>query len=229
MNLTDEIIIREKPVSGYRDVWEAMIRFNGERDVSTMDEIWCLQHKQVFTLGMAGDPKHIIHTSDIPVINSDRGGQVTYHAPGQLIVYLLLDLKRKQLMVKKLVNLLEQSVIDFCHLKNIDAERQQGAPGIYVNGKKLAALGIRVKHGCSYHGLALNVDMDLVPYRYINPCGYAGLEVTQLKDLGCQLNVDDTAKSLIPCLLQNLGYKKIFNENSHEHLMIENQKIVAAL
>lgn len=226
--MNQEIIIRNLLMTDYQMAWDAMMRFNRQRDTATPDEIWCLEHPPVYTLGMAGKREHILRTSTIPIINSDRGGQVTYHGPGQLIVYLLLDLHRKQLRIKKLVTLIEQSIIDFCRLNDIDAERRTGAPGVYVAGQKLAALGIRVKKGCCYHGLALNVDMDLHPYNNINPCGYAGLQVTQLKDLGCELTLFDTAKLLLPCLLQNLGYTSQSTDNNNLRVLQNEPAIVTA-
>jgi lipoate-protein ligase B len=183
-----------------------MTEFTRLRNRQTDDEIWCLQHPPVFTLGMAGNENHILQSGDIRVIRSDRGGQVTYHGPGQLVVYLLLDLNRMGMPVKRYVNLLEESLIDMCHAVNIKAARKAGAPGVYVNDGKIAALGVRVKRGCSYHGLALNVDMDLEPFQRINPCGYPGLEVTQLKDTGCSYTVNEAFDMLLPHLLKQLGY-----------------------
>jgi len=183
-----------------------MVRYTRERDENSPDEIWCLQHPPVFTLGLAGKEEHILAAGDIPIIRTDRGGQVTYHGPGQMVVYLLLDLQRKGLTIKRYVALLEQALIDMCAFLGIKAIRMAGAPGVYVSGKKIAALGIRVKRGCSYHGLALNVDMDLAPFRYINPCGFPGLEVTQLKAQGCLLDINATFTTLLPYLLKQLGF-----------------------
>lgn len=183
-----------------------MVRFTRERDEHSPDEIWCLQHLPVFTLGLGGKEEHILAAGDIPIIRTDRGGQVTYHGPGQLVVYLLLDLQRQGLTIKHYVALLEQALIDMCASLGIIAVRKAGAPGVYVSGKKIAALGIRVKRGCSYHGLALNVDMDLAPFQRINPCGYPGLEVTQLKAQGCLLDINASFTRLLPYLLKQLGY-----------------------
>jgi len=183
-----------------------MTGFTDQRNIDTPDELWCLEHPPVFTLGLAGKQEHILQAGNIPVIQTDRGGQVTYHGPGQLVVYLLLDLRRKGITVKKFVYQLEQAVINMCDSLNIGAERKSGAPGVYVAGKKIAALGIRVRRGCSYHGLALNVDMDLAPYLQINPCGYPDLQVTQLNDLGCGMNINETFDCLLPYLMDNLGY-----------------------
>lgn len=160
-----------------------MQSFTAARTPDTPDEIWVLQHPSVFTLGQAGKPEHLLTDIDIPVVRIDRGGQITYHGPGQLVAYLLLDLRRRNIKVRELVRLMEQAVIDLLTAADIPAERIAGAPGVYVAGAKIAALGLRVKNGCSYHGLALNVDMDLAPYAAINPCGYAGMCVTQLRDL----------------------------------------------
>jgi lipoyl(octanoyl) transferase len=148
----------------------------------TTDEIWIVEHHPVFTLGQAGDPAHVLDAREIPVVPTDRGGQVTYHGPGQLILYVMHDLRRAGLGVRQFVRLLEQSVIDTLAVRGIAAGRVSGAPGVYIEGRKLAALGVRVRNGCSYHGLAINVDMDLNPFTLINPCGYAGLEVTQLSE-----------------------------------------------
>lgn len=168
----------------YLPTWEAMKAFTAARGPETADELWLVEHPPVYTLGQAGKPEHLLRPTDIPVVNIDRGGQVTYHGPGQIIAYLLLDLKRRGIGVKELVNRMEQAVIDLLAGYGIAAERREKAPGVYVNGAKIAALGLRIKNGCCYHGLALNVDMDLSPYQAINPCGYAGLAVTQTRDQG---------------------------------------------
>jgi lipoyl(octanoyl) transferase len=175
--------IRELGLSDYVPTWQAMRDFTQQRTPTTPDEIWYLQHPPVFTLGLNGKPEHLLTPGDIPVIKIDRGGQVTYHGPGQLVVYLLLDLHRRHNGVKQLVQQMEQAVIDLLAEYQLTGERIAGAPGIYVNGSKIAALGLRIRRGLSYHGLALNVDMDLGPFRRINPCGYAGMPVTQLADL----------------------------------------------
>lgn len=158
--------------------------FTEQRTAATADELWFLEHPPVFTLGRNGKEEHLLDPGTIPVIRVDRGGQVTYHGPGQLVVYTLLDLRRRQLGVQSLVNRLEQAVIDLLAAQAVPAHRRAGAPGVYVEGRKIAALGLRVRRGCSFHGLSLNVDMDLAPFARINPCGYRDLEVTQLADLG---------------------------------------------
>ena len=170
--------------------------FTDSRHANTPDEIWFLQHPPVFTLGRNGKQEYLHNTGDIPVINVDRGGQVTYHGPGQLIVYPLLNIKRRQLGVQSLVRILEQSVIDLLSDYSLDAQRREKAPGVYVNNRKLAALGLRIRKGCSFHGLSLNVDMDLSPFSMIDPCGYSGLEVTQLKDLGIDASMETVSSRL---------------------------------
>jgi lipoyl(octanoyl) transferase len=168
-----------------------MQAFTDTRTAASPDELWLLQHPPVFTLGRNGKTEHLLqHTGDIPVIHVDRGGQVTYHGPGQLVAYPLLDLKRRRLGIQSLVRILEQSVINLLADYSIRAGRRDKAPGVYVDGRKLAALGLRVRRGCCYHGLSLNVDMDLSPFSMINPCGFAGLEVTRLTDLGIDVPLD---------------------------------------
>ena len=184
--------------------WRAMQTFTAKRTGNTPDEIWLLQHAAVFTLGLAGKREHLLCESAIPVIAIDRGGQVTYHGPGQLVVYLLLDLKRRGYGVRELVNRMEQAIIDLLAGYGIPATRRAKAPGVYVADAKIAALGLRIKHGMSYHGLALNVDMDLTPFSYINPCGYEGLEVTQLSALGIDRSLDAIACELAEILENTL-------------------------
>ena len=178
--------------------------FTERRNPLTPDEVWLLQHPPVYTLGLGGKPEHILDAGAIPVIKCDRGGQVTYHGPGQLVVYLLLDLKRLNLGVKSLVKQTEQALIDLLADYGIEAQRRTGAPGVYVGEAKIAALGFRIRRGGCYHGLALNVDMDLAPFRRINPCGYAGLEVTRLKDWGVKDDVETVGEALLPHLLRTL-------------------------
>lgn len=168
----------------YEPTWRAMQDFTTVRDDNTPDELWVLEHPSVFTQGQAGKPEHLLRTTNIPVIPIDRGGQITYHGPGQVVIYVLVDLKRRGYGVKELVSRMEQAVIDLLAESGVLAERQAGAPGVYAGGAKIAALGLRIKQGRSYHGLALNVDMDLSPFALINPCGYPGMNVTQTHDLG---------------------------------------------
>lgn len=177
-------ITRELGRQSYEPVWRAMQRFTDVRDENTLDELWVVEHDPVFTLGQAGKPEHVLAAGDIPVIHVDRGGQVTYHGPGQIVVYPLLDLKRRKLGVREYVHRIEQALIDTLGEWNIQAERRDGAPGVYVADAKVAALGIRVRRGCTFHGLAFNIGMDLEPFHRINPCGYQGLRVTSMGDLG---------------------------------------------
>ncbi len=195
------LILRRLGQVDYAPTLAAMQDFTARRTGDSPDELWLLEHPPVFTLGQAGRREHLLQDVGIPVLGIDRGGQVTYHGPGQVVVYLLLDLKRRGYGVKELVRRMEQAVIDLLATAAIPGERLAGAPGVYVAGAKIAALGLRVKGGCTYHGLALNVDMDLSPFQAINPCGHAGMAVTQLRDLGWGLGPEDTAEAL----LQRLG------------------------
>ena len=188
----------------YEPTWRAMQRFVDERNAETPDEIWFLEHPPVFTLGMNGRREHVLAAGDIPLIDIDRGGQVTYHGPGQLVVYPLVDLRRLGIGVRQFVVALEDAIIATVAKWGIHAEGKRDAPGVYVGGRKLASLGLRIRRGSSYHGLALNVEMDLEPFRRINPCGYAGLEVTQLVDLGGPAELDAVAKALAPELCRTL-------------------------
>ena len=184
----------------YEPTWRAMQRFTAERGESTPDEIWFLEHRPVFTLGVNASRRHLLAPGDVPVVQVDRGGQVTYHGPGQLVVYPLLDLKRLRLGVRELVTALERAVIELAAVSGIEAECRRGAPGVYVAGRKLASVGVRVSRGGSYHGLALNVALDLEPFGRINPCGYEGLRMTQLRELGGPDSVPACADALEPHL-----------------------------
>ncbi len=188
----------------YEPTWRAMQAFTAARAIDTPDEIWLTEHPPVFTQGMAGKAEHVLRDIGIPVVKIDRGGQVTFHGPGQLVVYVLIDLRRRRYKVKELVTRLEQAVIDLLADYGVCGERRSGAPGVYVGAAKVSALGLRVKNGCTYHGLALNVDMNLAPYAAINPCGYAGLAVTQLRDLCGQGKLEDVGEALLPHLRQQL-------------------------
>lgn len=181
--------------------------FTDSRDKDTADELWFLQHPPVYTLGKNGKPEHILSAQDIPVVNADRGGQVTYHGPGQIVVYTLLDLNRLKLGVRELVTIIEQSIVDLLAGYDVESCARREAPGVYVNNAKIAALGLRVRKGCSFHGLALNVDMDLEPFSRINPCGYEGLEVTQLKNFIKDVEIKDVVDGLQQQLLKNLRYE----------------------
>jgi lipoyl(octanoyl) transferase len=188
----------------YELTWRAMQRFTDERDAATADELWLLEHPPVFTLGMNADPAHVLGADGIPVVRVDRGGQVTYHGPGQLVAYALWDLRRAQIGVRELVTALELAVIHYVASFGIEAVARRDAPGVYVNGAKLASVGIRVRRGASYHGLALNVSMGLEPFGRINPCGYPGLSVTQLAALGGPQDVREVARGFGPVLLAGL-------------------------
>ena len=189
----------------YQPTVLAMQRFTAERTAETEDEIWLLEHPPVYTLGLAADRAHLLVPGDIPVVQTDRGGQVTYHGPGQLVIYPLVDVRRLDLSVRALVMLLEQVVIDYVAGYGIAARGRRDAPGVYVDGRKLASLGLRIRRGATYHGLAFNVNMDLAPFSLINPCGIAGLEVTQLADLGGPATVEQVADELAPLLSDALG------------------------
>jgi lipoyl(octanoyl) transferase len=193
----------------YEPTWHAMEMFTLERGPETPDEIWFLEHPPVFTLGMAGKMEHVLAPGDIPLVHIDRGGQVTYHGPGQLVVYPLLDLRRLKLGVRALVEALENSVIDTLEGYGIQARNRRDAPGVYVDARKVCSIGIRVRRGCSYHGIAFNVAMDLEPFQRINPCGYAGLEMTQVSALGGPASVQQVAADLAPALLERLGYNDV--------------------
>lgn len=188
----------------YEPTWQAMLDFTVNRTAETPDEIWLVEHAPVFTLGQAGKPEHLLNDVGIPVVKIDRGGQITYHGPGQVVIYLLLDLPRLKIKVRELVTAIEQAVIDFLADYGVTAERRSGAPGVYVGEAKVAALGLKIKNGCSYHGLSLNVDMDLAPFDAINPCGYAGLKVVQTKDLGVPLDPAAAGERLCEFLQQQL-------------------------
>lgn len=189
----------------YEPAWQAMQAFTAARNAATPDEFWLLQHPPVYTVGLAGREEHLLETGGIPVVRIDRGGQVTYHGPGQAVLYVLLDLTRRGISVRRLVWLFEAALIDFLAGHGIAGERRDGAPGVYVAGAKIAALGLRVKHGRCYHGISLNVDMDLAPFRGINPCGYPGLAVTQMRDLGVRLSLEDAGAGLARALAARLA------------------------
>jgi lipoyl(octanoyl) transferase len=195
------LIVRRAGCVPYERAYDDMRRFTAARDGATPDELWLLQHPPVYTLGQAARPEHVLRPNGIPVVRVDRGGQVTYHGPGQVVVYVLVDLGRRGLTVKRLVSLLEEGVLDVLAAHGVRGERRAGAPGVYVAGAKIAALGLRVRRGSCYHGLALNVDLDLGPFRDINPCGYEGLAVTRLADLGVGLAPDAAADALAAALV----------------------------
>jgi len=209
------IKVRSKGLQDYLITWEEMKSFTENRDSDTLDELWTLEHNSVFTQGLSGKPEHLLKATQIPIIQSDRGGQITYHAPGQLIIYCLIDIKRLGIGIKKMVSIIEQSLIELLSSYDITAHTLKGAPGVYVNDSKIAALGLKVKHGRTYHGLSLNIDMDLSPYTLINPCGYSDLKVTQMRNLTNNiLNISDIQHELSEHLIdsvaktQNLSLKR---------------------
>lgn len=195
------VLVRRLGLVDYLPTFQAMQAFTEARTADTPDEIWLLEHAPVFTQGMNGKAEHLLAPGEIPVVQVDRGGQVTYHGPGQLVVYLLLDLRRRKLGVRQVVSAMEQAVIALLDDYGIAAEARPEAPGVYVEGNKIAALGLRVRRGCSYHGLSLNIDMELEPFSRINPCGYQGLGVTQLRALG----INDALEEIAERLLGKLG------------------------
>ena len=206
--MSQTLIVRRLGCQAYQPVLDAMRGFSERRDGNSVDEFWVLEHEPVFTLGQAGKPEHVLAAGDIPVIRVERGGQVTYHGPGQIVGYPMIDLRRLGIGVREMVQRIEQALIDTLAHWNIGAERQPGAPGVYVGGAKIAALGLRIRRGCTFHGLAFNVAMDLEPFQRINPCGYQGLRVTQMSDLGGPGSVDAVADSLLEELAAQLGLQR---------------------
>jgi lipoyl(octanoyl) transferase len=202
-----ELVVRHLGLAEYLPTLEAMRSFTAERDEQTADEIWLLQHPRVFTQGQAGKAEHLLAPGDIPVVQVERGGQVTYHGPGQLVAYLMLNLRRQKLGVRELVTAMENALVDVLASYGVEAAPKADAPGVYVAGDKIASLGLRVRNGCSFHGLALNVDMDMSPFQRINPCGYAGLKMIQLKDLlEAPPSLDEVGERLERALRERLGY-----------------------
>jgi lipoyl(octanoyl) transferase len=190
------VIVRSLGLTRYEDTYASMRAFNIARDESTTDEFWLTEHPPVYTLGLAGKPEHVLNARSIPLIQTDRGGQVTYHGPGQAVVYVLLDLRRREYGVKEVVRRIEQAIIDTLSEYDIRSERQAGMPGVYVNGAKIAALGLRVARHCTYHGLSLNVENDLAPFEGINPCGYPGLQSARTLDLGVAVKMHDIQQAV---------------------------------
>ncbi|MDR0716717.1 MAG: lipoyl(octanoyl) transferase LipB [Azoarcus sp.] len=197
--------VKRLGLADHASTLEAMRAFTVARGADTADEIWLLEHPPIFTLGLAGDPAHLLQNpDDIPLARIDRGGQITYHGPGQLVAYLLIDLPRRRLKVREFVRLMEEAMIATLADCGLRAERRRGAPGVYISGGKIGALGLRVKNGCSYHGLSLNVNLDLTPFSWINPCGYPGLETVRLADFGIDDSVDAVGERLLAHLLRLL-------------------------
>ena len=201
------VVVKRLGRVDYEPTFQAMRDFTASRTAETPDELWIVEHPPVYTLGQAGKPEHILRDLGIPLVKIDRGGQVTYHGPGQVVIYLLLDLSRLKIKVRELVTAIEQAVIDLLAEHGVAAERRDGAPGVYVGEAKIAALGLRIRNGCSYHGVSLNVDMDLSPFAAINPCGYAGLKVIQTKDFNIPLTAHEAGEQLSQHLLQQLDQK----------------------
>lgn len=203
---TDTLTVKWLGQQDYLSCWQAMQHFTQTRDIDTLDEIWLLEHAPVFTQGQNGKAEHLLNPGAIPVVQTDRGGQITYHGPGQLMIYVLIDLKRKKMNVREFVTHLEQSIIDLLLAYGIQAHAKREAPGIYVQERKIGSIGLRVKRGSTYHGIAFNVAMDLEPFTRINPCGFAKLEMTQFAELGGLKKIQETGEQLINYLMKNLGY-----------------------
>ncbi|EOD77280.1 Octanoate-[acyl-carrier-protein]-protein-N-octanoyltransferase [Grimontia indica] len=205
----NRLIIRQLGLRPYEPTWKDMHAFTDERNADTTDEIWLVEHEPVFTQGQAGKAEHLLATGDIPVVQSDRGGQVTYHGPGQQVAYFLIDLKRKKLGVRELVTSIENIVIDTLAHYGIESRARPDAPGVYVGNDKICSLGLRIRRGCSFHGLALNVNMDLSPFLRINPCGYEGMAMTQTVDLGGPASLTELYPVLVEKLTSHLGYDQV--------------------
>ncbi|WP_194437103.1 lipoyl(octanoyl) transferase LipB [Vibrio fluminensis] len=203
------LVVKHLGKQDYEPIWRAMHEFTNTRSDESRDEIWFVEHNPVFTQGQAGKAEHLLNTGDIPVVQSDRGGQVTYHGPGQLVVYFLINLRRKNIGVRDLVTHIENLVINTLKAYNIDSAARPDAPGVYVDNKKICSLGLRIRRGCSFHGLALNINMDMTPFLRINPCGYAGMEMVQVSQLGGPDNVDTVAEQLLKELVALLDYQQI--------------------
>lgn len=208
-NIEEHIVVRHLGLQDYEPVWKAMHQFTDDRNDETVDEIWLVEHNPVFTQGQAGKEEHLLSTGDIPVVKSDRGGQVTYHGPGQLVAYFLINLRRKQLGVRDLVTHIENLIINTLARYNIESAARPDAPGVYTDGKKVCSLGLRIRKGCSFHGLALNVNMDLSPFLRINPCGYQGMEMVQVCELGGPDDIKTVSKTLVEELLSLLNYEHV--------------------
>jgi len=203
------INIRNLGQQEYLSCWKKMQEYTLARDKSSADEIWIVEHPAVFTQGLNGKPEHLLQVSDIPLVNADRGGQITYHAPGQLIVYTLIDIKRRQVGVRQLVTLIEQAMIDTLAQYGLQAIAKAKAPGVYIADKKIGSVGLRIKKGCSYHGLSLNNHMDLTPFNYINPCGYQDLQVTQLADLGVHIKTNELAIPVVNAIINGVSQYRV--------------------
>ncbi|EHK8999502.1 lipoyl(octanoyl) transferase LipB [Vibrio vulnificus] len=207
--MQNQLVVKRLGRRDYLPVWQAMHEFTDTRNEETPDEVWLVEHNPVFTQGQAGKAEHLLNTGDIPVVQSDRGGQVTYHGPGQLVAYFLINLRRKKLGVRDLVTTIENLVINTLKAYNIDSAARPDAPGVYVDGRKICSLGLRIRKGCSFHGLALNVNMDLSPFLRINPCGYQGMEMVQVSELGGPTDIALVEQQLVKELVNLLGYDQV--------------------
>ncbi|MGO2508591.1 lipoyl(octanoyl) transferase LipB [Vibrio hibernica] len=207
--LEKKLTIRRLGKQDYAPVWQDMHQFTDQRNDLTPDEVWLVEHNPVFTQGQAGKQEHLLNTGDIPVVQSDRGGQVTYHGPGQIVAYFLINLRRKKLGVRELVTHIENIIIETLATFDIDSTARADAPGVYVGAKKICSLGLRIRKGCSFHGLALNVNMDLTPFLRINPCGYAGMEMVQVKDVNGPNNINEVEIVLMKKITELLGYDQV--------------------
>ncbi|CAK4069125.1 lipoyl(octanoyl) transferase LipB [Vibrio sp. MarTm2] len=207
--MQNQLVVKYLGRQDYQPIWQAMHDFTDTRTDETPDEVWLVEHNPVFTQGQAGKAEHLLNTGDIPVVQSDRGGQVTYHGPGQLVAYFLINLRRKKLGVRDLVTHIENLVINTLKHYNIESAARPDAPGVYVDGKKICSLGLRIRKGCSFHGLALNVNMDLSPFLRINPCGYAGMEMVQVSQLGGPEDIEHVERTLVDELVTLLGYEQV--------------------
>ncbi|EPJ44255.1 MAG: lipoate-protein ligase B [Osedax symbiont Rs2] len=209
MTANSKLIVRHLGLHPYQPIWRKMQQLTSDRDGDSSDEIWLLEHQSVFTQGQAGKAEHLLNPGDIPVVQVDRGGQVTYHGPGQLIMYLLLDLRRNKLGVREVVTLMEQGIIDVLQHYGVSAYAKSDAPGVYVDQSKIASLGLRVRRGCSFHGLALNLNVDTEPFLRINPCGYAGMKMSNLSDYVSDLKNRQVASLLADYMIDKIGYQDI--------------------
>ncbi|WP_153446506.1 lipoyl(octanoyl) transferase LipB [Vibrio algicola] len=217
--LEQQLIVRQLGRQDYAPVWQDMHQFTDQRDSLTPDEIWLVEHNPVFTQGQAGKQEHLLNTGDIPVVQSDRGGQVTYHGPGQIVAYFLINLRRKKIGVRELVTHIENIVVETLANFDIDSTAHPDAPGVYVGDRKICSLGLRIRKGCSFHGLALNVNMDLTPFLRINPCGYAGMEMVQVKDVNGPDSVPEVQSILIKKITELLGYDQV--EYTHKSISFD--------
>ena len=212
VNLKHPLVIRQLGLMDYETVWHAMQNFTDNRDENTDDELWLVEHPKVFTQGQAGKDEHVLMQGDIPIVKVDRGGQVTYHGPGQQVVYFMINLRRRKIGVRELVTLIENSIVNLLNRYDVNAAAKADAPGVYVNDKKVASLGLRVRKGCSFHGLAININMDLEPFLRINPCGYAGLEMIQTCDINGPKTVTEAGEGLVKELIQLLNADQVSNQ-----------------